>query len=120
MKNNKLLFIISNIVLVLVVGLILGITFKDHIFSKPAGTAAFVMLIITLCLPCVLYLFKAKLSSALSTGAGLFLSLELIINLVFIIIPSLGIKLFAILQLVALSFILIYCMVVVFFFTDKE
>lgn len=120
MKSNKLLFIISNIVLVLVVGLILGISFKNHIFSKPAGIAAFTVLIIVLCLPCVLYVLKTKLSSAISTGVGLFLFCEVIINLLFIIIPSLSIKIFAILQLISLSIILIYFMVAIFFFSNNE
>ena len=57
--NKKCLFGIVNALLVGIVGLLVGLFCKD-VFATGVGTASFVILLVALCLPTLIYLYASK------------------------------------------------------------
>lgn len=112
MKNSTLFYIINGL-LVLVVGLILGLTCSSYIFSNSTGICAFVCLLVTLCLPSLIYAFADNLKVGGLIATILFTVFEVVLNIVFICMPSLGLTPYWISQAIIIGAFLISSLLLV-------
>lgn len=119
MKKNNIIFIVSNALLIVVLGAIIGLTCGNHIFSEPAGTSAFVCCLVTLGLPSALYFMRKSMTTGGIIGTVLFLVLEFVINVVFIIKPDFGIRPFWIIQAVLIALFLVTLLAIVALFKEE-
>lgn len=103
--NKKCLFSITNVLLVGILGLLLGLFCKD-IFSTSAGVGAFICFLITLCIPALTYFFAAKAGSPAIIMCLLLLVAELAIDIPFMVKPSFDVKYFVIFQSIAVGLFL--------------
>ena len=116
--KKKLLFIVSNALLVLVLGLIIGLVFGKHIFTHPAGIGAFVCMLLTLTIPSAIYFLSPRITLGSKIVTTIFVILEFILNLVFLIRPDFGPTIFWIIQGSLIGIYLVSIMIIVALFRD--
>ena len=95
--NKNCIFAITNALLVAIVGVLVGV-FCSSIFSQSVGIAAFICLLISLCIPSVIYFCAAKGGLATIVLCCLLMAAELAINILFMANTGLEAKTFAIVQ----------------------
>lgn len=95
--NKNCIFAITNALLVAIVGVLVGV-FCSNIFSTGVGIAAFVCLLVSLCIPSVIYFFARKGGLATIVLCVLLMVAELAINILFMVNTGLEAKVFAIVQ----------------------
>lgn len=110
---KKICFITVDAILVAVVGVLVGLFCKDTIFVNNAGIAAFVCLLITLCIPSVMFLLSEKMGYGSVIDFGLFIFGELIINILFLCQPQYGEKAFAISQACLIAVFLVVLLILI-------
>lgn len=119
--KKKLLFSIINLTLIMVVGVVFGVACGDHIFSTNGGLASFVILLIVLLLPSIIYVLKDKINTAYIVVSSLFVLGEVISCVVFLVKPEFGLRNFAITEGVVTSvYLLSLLSVLAFYKVDKE
>ncbi len=118
--KNKITFYIIDILLVLMVGLIIGFTFSDYIFSGTVGIVAFVCLLVALALPCLLLTFNTKLIPGSRFALSFFIVGEIILNIVYLFFPKSEIKIYAIIQLLLVVALLISLLIILGLFKNDD
>lgn len=118
--KNKYIILLLNVLLVIFIGLIIGITFRESIFNYTVRTIAFVLLLITICAPAVIYIFLKNSLFGTKVVFVLFIIAELIINILFLSVSSLSGKALAISQAVVVSTLLISLIIIVSLFKDEK
>lgn len=119
MNKKKELFIALNALLVVIVGIIIGLTCKD-VFSNNVGVASFVAFLITLCLPTVIFFFGDKTNTGIVVIGVLFIVGELVANILFMTFTDWEMKKFGITQACLLGALLAALMVDVCLVPKKE
>lgn len=119
MKKN-ILYFVANFLLVLVIGLIVGLTCADHIFANGSSISAYACLLVVLCLPSVIYIFGNKMTAGGRISSILFLFVEVILAIVFMVKPSIGIKIYWLIQAVIIGLLLIAFLVILALFKEKN
>lgn len=104
----------------LVIGLIFGLTCGNHIFVNGAGISAFILLLVTLCLPSVVYFVGGKMTTGGRICSVLFILLELAVNIVFMCKPSFGIKAFWITEAILIGVFLIALLIILALFKNND
>lgn len=118
--KNKITFYIIDILLVLMVGLIIGFTFSDYIFSGTVGIVAFVCLLVALALPCLLLTFNTKLIPGSRFVLSFFIVGEIILNIVYLFFPKSEIKIYAIIQLLLVVALLVSLLIILGLFKNDD
>ena len=119
MKKRNL-FLITNALLTLIIGVIFGLTCGESIFINAAGISAFVCLLVTLCLPSIIYVFANKITAGERIISILFILAEIALNIVFMAKPSFGIKSFWISQAILVGILLIALLIIIALFKSEE
>ena len=119
MNKKRELFISLNAFLVIIVGVIVGLACKD-VFNSNLGITSFVALLITLCLPTVIFLLESKTNFGFIILGVLFVAGELVTNILFMAFADWGMKKFGIVQACLIGALLIALMVNVCFIPKKE
>jgi len=110
--NKKCLFGITNALLVGIVGLLVGL-FCQSIFTTGVGVCAFVLLLVALCLPSVIYMLADKIGQAGLILSVLLIFAEVVINIVFMAKPATDGKIVAIVQASVIGAILIAMLITI-------
>ena len=118
--KNKYIILLLNILLVLSVGFIIGFSFSDHIFSESTSMIAFILFLITICFPSFLYLLSKEMMVGSKIVIILFIVLEVITNILFMLIPSWGTKTLALTQTICISLLLLSLIIIVAFFKENN
>ena len=118
--RNKVIFCIINLLLILLIALVIGIVFAEKIFDNGVSTAAFVLFNITMLIPSILYIFKNHITLSINTCSCTFMIIECLVDILFMCAPKLGIKTFAITQVIVIGLLLIVFLVIIFFFGEDE
>ena len=95
--KQKCLFAITNALLVAIVGALVGLFCKD-MFTTGVGTTAFVVLLVTLCIPTLIYLFVPKDNFAVLVLSVLLVVAELGVSIGFMVKYQSEAKVFAIVE----------------------
>jgi len=110
--KRKALFIVTNILLVLVIGLIIGFTIIAKETSFNGRVLGFILLLITLCAPTFIFLAGQPMNSPINVGTLLFVVGNAIANVCFMIfVPELNVL--AITEAIIIGVYLIYMMIVI-------
>lgn len=117
--NKKLLFGITNALLVGIVGLLVGLFCKD-IFATPVGTASFITLLIALCIPAVIYLCASKAGYPAIVMCALLMLAEVAISIGFMVKSGTDAKVLAITQACVVGAFLIAMLVFIATAGKKE
>ena len=115
--NKKCLFGIVNALLVAIIGLLVGLFCKD-IFATGVGVGAFIVLLVALCLPTLIYLFASKGGYPALVLSVLFAVAEFGISVGFMVKNGSEPKVFAIVEAVVVGAFLIAMLV--FIATNKK
>ena len=118
--KNKITFYIIDILLVLLVGLIIGLTFSDYIFSGTVGIVAFICLLVALSLPRLMLTFNTKLITGSRFALSFFIVGEIILNIVYLFFPKSEIKIYAIIQLLFVVALLVSLLIILGLFKNDD
>ncbi len=118
--KKKSLFIVVNALLVAVIGIIFGLTCGEYLFVNGAGISAFVLLLITLCIPSLLYLYGPRMTVGGRICTLIFILLELTLSIVFMCKPAFGIKAFWITEAIVVALFLAALLVILALFKNSD
>ena len=106
------LFILANVALVLVVGLIVGLTIVSKETGFTGRVLGFILLLITLCSPTIIFLAKQPMNSPLNVGSLLFTVTNVVANSVFMALsPELNV--IAIAEAIIIGVYIVFLMIVI-------
>lgn len=118
--KTRTLFMLINALLVLVVGLVFGIALGSYIWNDGACISAFIVLLLTLCLPSVIYLVGKNMTTGGRVISIVFMLFELATCIVFLTKPSIGVNAFWIAEAIVIGVYLAGLLAIIaLFHSDK-
>ena len=85
--KRKILFIITNVLLVAIVGALIGVFCKD-IFATGTSMGGYIAFVIALCLPSLVYFVGRPLGFAVTVDLSLLMAAEIIADIIFMCKPD--------------------------------
>ena len=110
---KKGLFIIVNAILVAFIGVLVGVVCKDSVFRTDVTTISYALLLVTLCLPTLIMFVAAPQGLALLSITCVLMAAELIANISFMCIDSIGSTTLVIVQSILVGLYLITLLVII-------
>ena len=111
--KNKPLFIGINALLVIIVGAIFALTANQIIFSTPVGMLAFVVLLVSLCLPTLIFFLQNKAPNETILALFILLAFEIVVNLIFMFNPRFALLSYGVTEAIGLAIFLAALLIII-------
>lgn len=111
--KNKPLFIGINALLVIIVGSIFALTANQIIFSTFVGILSFVVLLVFLCLPTLIFFLQNKAPNEALVALFILLAFEIVVNLIFMFNPKFAVLSYGITQAIGLAVFLASLLIII-------
>lgn len=118
--KNKIVFLVINALLIAVIGIIVGLVFKDNIFAGAVGTVAFIVFLFNLAIPSISYLLNDKILLGGKISLSTFGFAEFILNIVYMCLSTADIKVYAIIQACLIGILLVALLIIISLFKEKD
>lgn len=118
--KNKIVFLVINALLIAVIGIIVGLVFKDNIFAGAVGTVAFIVFLFNLAIPSISYLLNDKILLGGKISLSTFGLAEFILNIVYMCLSTADIKVYAIIQACLIGILLVVLLIIISLFKEKD
>lgn len=118
--KNKIVFLVINALLIAVIGIIVGLVFKDNIFAGAVGTVAFIVFLFNLAIPSISYLLNDKILLGGKISLSTFGLAEFILNIVYMCLSTADIKVYAIIQACLIGILLVALLIIISLFKEKD